>query len=216
MRAVCLAGFIIFSPVYALAQSPSFSPVGYPEHCMRKAAAVETVTLEFTLKRTGRPGRIEVVESTNRCFNRASVLHVRDWVYRLPATAHQQNRAHRTRAMLTFDKELMAPSKLGQIRPRIRQDLESVAQLLDDGGDGVEALNLLRDISNRYGALVASETAAHAILTAVALQEQGDLDTALAVLRQTHKERRKLGLSRRTQSLLAETIDDLEHLIALR
>ncbi len=72
----------------ATAQPPvvrlSVEPV-YPSRCETSAAASETVTVGFVVSRYGKVTDASVVESSNRCFNRAALSAISRWDFS-PAT----------------------------------------------------------------------------------------------------------------------------------
>lgn len=56
-------------------------PPQYPERCMSRADARETVFVEFDVTPEGTTTNIRAVESTNSCLNRAATRSVERWKY---------------------------------------------------------------------------------------------------------------------------------------
>lgn len=56
-------------------------PPQYPERCMSRAAAKETVFVEFDVTPDGSTTNINVIETTNSCLNRAAIRSVERWKY---------------------------------------------------------------------------------------------------------------------------------------
>ncbi len=53
----------------------------YPERCQSRADAEERVVVEFDVTPDGQTTNIEVIDSTNSCFNRTVVRSVSRWKY---------------------------------------------------------------------------------------------------------------------------------------
>ncbi|MEO1015037.1 MAG: energy transducer TonB [Pseudomonadota bacterium] len=56
-------------------------PPQYPERCMSRAKATETVFVEFDVTPDGTVTNVRVLDSTNSCLNRAAVRSVERWKY---------------------------------------------------------------------------------------------------------------------------------------
>ncbi|MEX6632202.1 energy transducer TonB [Hyphococcus lacteus] len=56
-------------------------PPQYPERCMSRASASETVQVQFDVTPDGQTTNITVVDSTNSCLNRAAMRSVERWKY---------------------------------------------------------------------------------------------------------------------------------------
>lgn len=56
-------------------------PPQYPTQCMNQAREVESVVVEFNVTPEGTVVNVEVIDSTNRCFNRAAMRAVERWRY---------------------------------------------------------------------------------------------------------------------------------------
>ena len=216
MRAIAFFAIVWAFPAPAAAEgSPpaAYAPVGYPAHCAKDAAPVETVRLEFSLSPQGKPERIQVLDSTNRCFDRPAIIYVSDWVYG-PRTTHAPGVQPQTATVtLRFDRDGSTRTAGPSRTEKLRDELAAISHRLGNDGDPSEALRRLEEIENEYsGFLFSGELVAHRILTAIAYQAKGDIDGALELLRQTKKHRRRYGVSREQSAMLQETISDLERL----
>ncbi|WP_411816237.1 energy transducer TonB [Hyphococcus sp. DH-69] len=56
-------------------------PPQYPERCMSRADASETVQVQFDVTPDGQTTNITVVDTTNSCLNRAAMRSVERWKY---------------------------------------------------------------------------------------------------------------------------------------
>lgn len=56
-------------------------PPQYPERCMSRASARETVLLQFDVTPEGTTTNISVIDSSNSCLNRAASRSVERWKY---------------------------------------------------------------------------------------------------------------------------------------
>lgn len=56
-------------------------PPQYPERCMSRASATETVVVEFDVTPEGQTTNIRVIDSSNSCLNRAAERSVERWKY---------------------------------------------------------------------------------------------------------------------------------------
>jgi len=56
-------------------------PPQYPQRCMARANPLETVIVQFDVTPQGNVVNAEVVNSTNRCLNRAAIQAVQRWKY---------------------------------------------------------------------------------------------------------------------------------------
>ena len=210
--------FVIASglPAPAAAQgSPpvAYAPVGYPSHCAKDAAPVETVRLEFSLSPQGKPERIRVQDSTNSCFNRPAIAYVSDWMYAPFAMGAPGVQPQKATVTLRFDRDNSLPPPGPSRTEKLRGELAEISQRLGNDGDASESLRRLATIEDEYsGLLFGAELVAHRILTAIAYQANGETDYALELLRQTKKHRRRYGISREQSGVIQETISDLERL----
>jgi len=80
-------------------------PPQYPERCMARAGARETVVVEFDVTPDGTTTNARVVDSTNSCLNSAAVRSVERWKYqpKIVDNAAQWRRGVQT--AVTFELE---------------------------------------------------------------------------------------------------------------
>lgn len=53
----------------------------YPERCMSRASERESVTVQFDVTPEGQTTNIQVIDTTNSCFNRSVIRSVERWKY---------------------------------------------------------------------------------------------------------------------------------------
>lgn len=53
----------------------------YPERCMARASSSESVTVQFDVTPEGTTTNIQVIDTTNSCFNRSVTRSVQRWKY---------------------------------------------------------------------------------------------------------------------------------------
>ncbi len=56
-------------------------PPRFPAKCLETMEEREDVTLIFDVSKEGKPIKIQVLESTNSCFNKAAINAVKEWTY---------------------------------------------------------------------------------------------------------------------------------------
>ena len=159
-------------------------PSGYPENCAKNAAPLESVAVKFDTTSLGLPFNIEVVESTNDCFNNAAKARIRDRRFGLVSarggSAAQQN----AQATLTFQRTDAVSAPDRQLRRGVKKRLDRVRRLLAKDDDPKKALAKLQKIKNKYGdTFSAAEYAAYEVLCAIAHYDAGAHEDALEALR---------------------------------
>jgi TonB family protein len=78
----------------------------YPISCLNEAAAVETVTVSFTITVQGRVSAERVANATNACFSEAALIALRRWRYE-PRTVEGAPRAAYDQSVeLAFNRPL--------------------------------------------------------------------------------------------------------------
>ncbi len=78
-------------------------PPQYPERCMSRAAASESVLLQFDVTPEGQTTNIRVVESSNSCLNRAAVRSVERWKYQPKIVDNQPQPRRGVQTVVTFE-----------------------------------------------------------------------------------------------------------------
>ncbi|MAW80138.1 MAG: hypothetical protein CMI63_07860 [Parvularcula sp.] len=77
-------------------------PPQYPERCMSRAGAQESVLLQFDVTPDGQTTNIEVVDSTNSCLNRAAMRSVERWKYQPKIVDNQAEWRRGVQTVVTF------------------------------------------------------------------------------------------------------------------
>jgi protein TonB len=78
-------------------------PPQYPDMCQARAASRESVNLEFDVTPDGSVVNVQVVGSTNTCFNRAATRAVERWKYQPRIVGGEAQARHGVRTQITFD-----------------------------------------------------------------------------------------------------------------
>ena len=78
-------------------------PPQYPERCMTRADARETVFLQFDVTPDGQTTNIQVVDSTNSCLNSAAVRSVERWKYQPKIVDNQAEWRRGVQTQITFE-----------------------------------------------------------------------------------------------------------------
>lgn len=78
-------------------------PPQYPERCMTRAAAKETVFVEFDVTPDGTTTNIRVVDSTNSCLNSAATKSVERWKYQPKIVENKAEWRRGVQTAITFE-----------------------------------------------------------------------------------------------------------------
>lgn len=78
-------------------------PPQYPERCQARAGARETVFLQFDVTPDGTTTNIEVVDSTNSCFNREAARSVERWKYQPKIVDNEAQWRRGVQTQITFE-----------------------------------------------------------------------------------------------------------------
>ena len=78
-------------------------PPQYPERCMSRAAASETVFVEFDVTPEGTVTNVRVVDSTNSCLNSAAVRSVERWKYQPKIVDNEAQWRRGVQTAITFE-----------------------------------------------------------------------------------------------------------------
>ncbi|MEM1396877.1 MAG: energy transducer TonB [Pseudomonadota bacterium] len=116
-------------------------PPYYPERCMRKAQAAESVFLEFDVLADGAVSNVKVVSSTNDCFNKITTRVAQKWKYE-PAK-EGEDPVEVAQVVMTFQlADEIEPSEVGT-RNRIRKRLRRISRDIEKEryGQALAALN---------------------------------------------------------------------------
>lgn len=78
-------------------------PPQYPERCMSRAGAKETVFVEFDVTPDGTTTNIRVVETTNSCLNSAATRSVERWKYQPKIVENKAEWRRGVQTAITFE-----------------------------------------------------------------------------------------------------------------
>ncbi len=78
-------------------------PPQYPERCMSRASATESVMVQFDVTPDGQTTNIEAVDSTNSCLNRAAIRSVERWKYQPKIVDNQAQWRRGVQTVITFN-----------------------------------------------------------------------------------------------------------------
>lgn len=78
-------------------------PPQYPERCMQRAKASETVFVEFDVTPEGAVTNQQVVDSSNSCLNRAALRSVQRWKYQPKIVDNKTEWRRGVQTAITFE-----------------------------------------------------------------------------------------------------------------
>lgn len=78
-------------------------PPEYPQKCASRHRDRETVALQFDVTPQGQVTNVEVVQSSNSCFNRSAVRSAERWKYQPKISEGQQEWRRGVRTNISFD-----------------------------------------------------------------------------------------------------------------
>ena len=78
-------------------------PPQYPERCMSRASARETVFVQFDVTPDGTVTNVQVIESSNSCLNRAAVRSVERWKYQPKIVENEAQWRRGVQTAITFE-----------------------------------------------------------------------------------------------------------------
>lgn len=78
-------------------------PPQYPERCMGRADASESVAVQFDVTPDGQTTNIEVVQTSNSCLNRAAVRSVQRWKYQPKIVDNEAQWRRGVQTVITFE-----------------------------------------------------------------------------------------------------------------
>ncbi len=157
-------------------------PPQYPDRCQDRAKNKESVIVEFDISSEGIPENVQVIESTNSCFNHSALSSVRKWRYRPRLVDGEPTTRKDVVTGITF--LLASGASAGpEIRRPVLFQLKRVERLLKRK-DYEKALQVLNEIEEKYGDSFSSlEHSTFLRLRAGARIEVGDYAGALDDLR---------------------------------
>ena len=78
-------------------------PPQYPERCQTRAGSKETVFLQFDVTPDGTTTNIQVIDSTNSCFNSAASRSVERWKYQPKIVDNEPQWRRGVQTQITFE-----------------------------------------------------------------------------------------------------------------
>ncbi len=78
-------------------------PPQYPERCMNRAKATETVLVQFDVTPDGQTTNIEAIDSSNSCLNRAAIRSVERWKYQPKIVDNEAQWRRGVQTAITFN-----------------------------------------------------------------------------------------------------------------
>lgn len=78
-------------------------PPQYPDRCQTRAGARETVFLQFDVTPDGTTTNIQVIDSTNSCFNSAATRSVERWKYQPKIEDNEAKWRRGVQTQITFE-----------------------------------------------------------------------------------------------------------------
>jgi TonB family protein len=128
-------------------------PPRYPHHCMDRAAARETVLVEFDVTTEGKTSDPRVLDASMDCLKTAALEAVLKWKYS-PATVDGVPQIRRSvQTLIAFE---LSGAGVGygpeqQMRPQLYRRLSTVRSNVLRGKDAAQALAELQAIEEKYG-----------------------------------------------------------------
>ncbi len=80
-------------------------PPQFPDRCQGRAGAEERVSLQFDVTPDGQTTNIEVIDSTNSCFNRSAMRSVERWKYQPKIVDNQAEPRRGVQTVIVFQLE---------------------------------------------------------------------------------------------------------------
>ena len=80
-------------------------PPQFPDRCQGRAGAEERVSLRFDVTPDGQTTNIEVIDSTNSCFNRAAARSVERWKYQPKIVDNEAQPRRGVQTVIVFQLE---------------------------------------------------------------------------------------------------------------
>lgn len=179
----------------------------FPKHCVRGAAAQETVTVRFNTTALGEPMGARVATSSNTCLNTEALKVLQTWRFNVAGPGARLVPRMGVMAEIVFERKISAAAPERKVRGGIRRRLNDVRHDLADDRDPQAALDSLAQIDSKFGERFSlTERAAFLVLRATAHYSAGDFDRALNDLYRA-KESTVLGPVAQTVN---ESIEEIE------
>jgi len=184
-------------------------PPKYPDRCQWRADNREWVQVEFDIDTDGIPQHIEAIESTNSCFEKASITAVSKWRYRPKTVSGMPVVRTGVRTTIVFE---LANDTSPEMKYRVPVHYRLLrAQRLLDRGKYEQAMDVLDKTEEKFGdSFSRVELSAFLRLRAGVRIELGDYAGALDDLRVV----RDMGLGDQANEAVGNMILQLEAALA--
>ncbi len=188
-------------------------PPKYPERCMNVASRSESVTVRFDVTSQGDTENVQVIDTTQRCLNRAAMDAVKQWKYRpkVQSGAAVPRRGVETIIRFELSYGQGVPDEF-RVRSRVKTQLMKAQRLAKDESTREEALAILEKLHDDYSAdFSRMELSAFHHVRGIVRIQAGDYRGALDDLRLVHR----LGMSGEGAAGVSETIEKLEEALGI-
>ncbi len=187
-------------------------PPRYPEKCMARAASRELVLVEFEVAADGSTTGATVVQSTNKCLEKAALDSVAGWTYEPKTVAGQPVSRPGVQTMIAFELSGASPRPEDQARPLVWRRLISIQSDIRKKRSPEIILADLAELEAKHGSeFTKGELGAFHQLRAtarlMAKDYAGALDDYRIVLKVTV-------LEKETEEAIEATIKQLEAVVA--
>jgi TonB family protein len=128
-------------------------PPRFPDRCQSRASSEEVVVLEFDVTVEGTTENIQVVDSTESCFNKESVSTVRKWRYRpkIVDGVPVERRGVQTKLKYQLASGWRRPAPEDRVRSAVRRKVLRAQRMLNREDPAQEVLEFLAEIEAEYG-----------------------------------------------------------------
>jgi len=77
-----------FFETYEVPTPNSFPSLKYPQKCLHRSYQTEIVNLSYDVLPNGKPDKVRVLNSTNKCFDRSARNHIRKLKFKKSGSGH--------------------------------------------------------------------------------------------------------------------------------
>ncbi|MFZ5617203.1 MAG: energy transducer TonB, partial [Pseudomonadota bacterium] len=184
-------------------------PPSYPESCMNRAGAKESVFVEFDVTADGETANPRVVDSTYSCFNSSALAAVKKWKYQPKIEDGEPVARNGVQTVITY--EISGSYSGPRNRVAVARKLNSIAAKIRSGRNPQEVLAELAEVEAKYGDdFTPAELRAFYQLRGAARLAAKDYRGALDDFRVV----RRLGISGESGEAVVKTIEQLEAYVA--
>ncbi len=136
-----------------------FPPI-YPDNCRSRSDDGELIVVQFSVSEDGSTENIEVLESTNRCFNTAALRAIEQWRYRPRIVDEEPRKREGVVVHIKFLSGYGEVDEEMRIRRSVASELKRTQRLIN-GGKSEEALARLDALEERLGDSMTRAELAH-------------------------------------------------------